>query len=304
MSAWDHFVVCKQFPGPGEYTIVQSEFEQAGGTTANTCAALGKLGLEPYFASYVGDDALGTGIIESLNAAGCDTSGVLRLSGTATDRSIIVVSGVAAEVDRTIFWIQGARPSAGAQFDVETILDHRWVLIDVDDPRLRQFWLDLPAHRSPRTRLIGTMIYLVEMPKDEGLRQALQHDVMFGNRREFLTLAGTADLDAAIEIAQRRLPGSACEVMFVSLGAEGAIAITDSDVTRIAATSVAVVDTTGAGDAFAAGCIWGILDRADHREILTRGTVVGGFACTAYGARAGLPSRPDADSAVAAHRKT
>jgi fructokinase len=61
---------------------------------------------------------------------------------------------------------------------------------------------------------------------------------------------------------------------------------------------VDVVDTTGAGDAFTAGCIWGLLEHADDREVLKRGNLLGGLACTALGARAGLPTRAQALSAL------
>ena len=188
---------------------------------------------------------------------------------------------------------------AGEQFPVDDILEHRWVLIDVDDPRLRQFWLDLPAHRSPRTRLIGTMIYLVDIPREDGWAQAMQHDIISGNRREFLALTGKSDLDRAVEWARVQLSGNACEAIFVSLGHEGSIVIRATGVVSQSALRLDVVDTTGAGDAFLAGCIWGLLDGVDDDEMLRRGNLIGGLACTAMGARAGLPDRDTAMQALA-----
>jgi sugar/nucleoside kinase (ribokinase family) len=302
MCAWDHFLVCKRYPGPGEYTIIDHEFEQAGGTTSNTCAALGLLGLNPLLASCVGADEQGDAIIASLAAAGCDVDAIVQKAGSPTDRSVIVISGEGDGLDRTIFWIQGARPAAGERFPVERILDHRWVLLDVDDPDLRQFWLDLPAHLSPRTRLIGTMIYLVDIDRAAGWSQALQHDVLFGNLREFLLLTGQSDLDAAIATAQTDMAGTACSMMLVSLGARGSIAIRRDGVTRAPAFEIEALDTTGAGDAFTAGCIWGLLENQPDSEILRRGNLLGGLACTALGARAGLPTRERAEQALAALR--
>ena len=302
MCAWDHFIVCRDYPGPGEYAIVTGEFEQAGGTTSNTCAALGLLGLEPMLASCVGDDAYGEEIIKSLLESGCDPSAVVPKRDVPTDRSHIVISGSGETLDRTIFWIQGARPAAGQQFPIDEILEHRWVLVDVDDPRLRQFWLDLPAHRSPRTRLIGTMIYLVDIPRDEGWRQAMEHDIISGNRREFLALTGASDFDSAVEWARGQLRGNACEAIFVSLGHEGSIIIREDGAVAQPALDLDVVDTTGAGDAFLAGWIWGLLDGASDAEMLRRGNLIGGLACTAMGARAGLPNRDTALNALASLR--
>jgi ribokinase len=299
MCAWDHLLVCSTYPGPGEYTIITREFEQAGGTTSNTCAALGLLGKAPLLASCVGADDQGDAIIASLASAGCDVAAILRKPGIPTDRSVIVISGADDHLDRTIFWIQGARPAAGEQFPVEAVLEHRWVLLDVDDPNLRQFWLDLPAHLSPRTRLIGTMIYLADIEPQAGLSQALQHDVMFGNRSEFLRVTGQTEIEAAIARTQAEMPGNACGLFLVSLGAHGSIAIRRDVVTRVPAFDVAALDTTGAGDAFAAGCIWGLLENLPDNEILRRGNLLGGLACTALGARAGLPTLGDAQEALA-----
>jgi sugar/nucleoside kinase (ribokinase family) len=95
------------------------------------------------------------------------------------------------------------------------------------------------------------------------------------------------------------MQASACRVMFVTRGRDGALAIRPDGVTLEAALDIDVVDTTGAGDAFVAGCLWGLLDRCDDREILTRANVLGGLACRALGARAALPSRAEIERALA-----
>jgi sugar/nucleoside kinase (ribokinase family) len=87
-------------------------------------------------------------------------------------------------------------------------------------------------------------------------------------------------------------------VFYVSLGSQGALAIRSDEVTAMPAFEVDVIDTTGAGDAFTAGCIWGLLEHANDREVLRRGNLLGGLACTALGARAGLPSRDQALAAL------
>jgi sugar/nucleoside kinase (ribokinase family) len=291
LLSWDRFILTDHYPGRGEYAIVRQRLEQAGGTTGNTCAALGNLGIPVMVVSRVGDDAEGQALLKSLADAGCDTRHVSRVAGSASDSGIIVVSGAPGHRDRTIFWVQGAKPQAGMTFPVDDILDHEWVLLDVDDPRLRSFFLDLPAHRSPRTRLIGTMTYLVEMEQGEGWKQALRHDVVVGNVRELQHLTATATVEEAVEVARDALRSSACRVMYVSQGPQGGMAIRTSGVITSPAFDVPIIDTTGAGDAFAAGCIWGLLDHLDDADILRRANALGGLACRALGARVALPSR-------------
>lgn len=295
LLSWDRFLITDTYPGPGEYTVVLQRFEQAGGTTGNTCAALARLGIAVTIASVVGNDDEGRALVDSLAGAGSDVDAVIFSETEPSDSSVIVVSGGSESRDRTIFWIKGARPVMGDLLPVDELLAHQWILLDVDDPRLRHFFLELPAHRSPRTRLFGTMTYLVEMPIDEGWKHVLRHDAVVGNIRELLTLTGTETLDAAIAKARTDLVASACRVLYVSRGRQGALAIRADGVTEHPAWDVEVVDTTGAGDAFAAGCLWGLLDRRDDLEVLRRGNALGGLACRQLGARAGLPSLDDVE---------
>ena len=293
LLSWDRFLVTSTYPGPGEYAIVQERFEQAGGTTGNTCEALARLGLSVTVASVVGDDNEGQHLIDTLRHAGCDTTHVAIRQHQPSDSGVIVISGEEGRRDRTIFWIQGARPVMGDVLPVDELLNHQWILLDVDDPRLRHFFLELPSHRSPRTKLFGTMTYLVEMPPGEGWQHALRHDVTVGNVRELLTLTGTSTLDAAIARARNDLVASACRVLYISMGRDASIAIRSTGVIKQPVWQVDVIDTTGAGDAFAAGCLWGLLERCEDEAILRRGNALGGLVCRAFGARAGLPSEQE-----------
>lgn len=293
MCSWDRFLVTDRYPGPGEYAIVRHQFEQSGGTTSNLCAALTMLGVPALLASRVGGDPEGRQLIEVLGESGCDVSHVVTDPASRTDTAYIVISGSGDATDRTIYWIQGAKPKFGDPLPVAELLDHRWLVVDVDDARLRSFWLDQPAHNSPRTRLIGPLTYLVEMDPAGGLEHALRFDYAIGNARELLYLTGAANLNDACEVVRASLPGQACQAVFVSQGAAESLAIREGGITSVPTFPIDVIDTTGAGDAFAAGCIWGLIDCLDDREILRRGNALGGLACRALGARAGLPTQAE-----------
>ena len=299
LCSWDRFIVTDAYPGPGEYAIVRQQLEQAGGTTANTCAALATVGVPVLFASYVGADEAGERLIQSLRVTGCDVRYVKQRTGGRSDTGVIVVSGSGVERDRTIYWIQGEKPLLGDWLPIDELLDHEWLLIDVDDVRLRAFLLDLPAHRSPRTRLVGTMTYLVEAPA-VGWQHALRHEYMCGNERELRILTGAPSFEAAVEHAQREMVGNACRALFISRGSGGSVAIRQRTSTVAPAFQVEVVDTTGAGDGFAAGCLWGLVDRLDDGAILARGNACGGLVCRALGARTALGTRTEALALIAA----
>ncbi len=301
LCSWDQFIVTETYPGPGEYAIVRQQFEQSGGTTGNACAAMARLGVPVMFVTAVGDDPHGAALLGDLGHEGCDVSRAIIRTDESSDTGIIVVSGSPAHRDRTIFWIQGAKPQHGDHLPVDEMLDHPWVLLDINDARLRSFFLDLPAHQSPRTKLFGTMTYLVEMNPADGWHHALRHDVIAGNVRELLTLTGEPTLDAAFARAQRDLVANACNRMFVSHGSNGAYLIQPAGIEHLGAFPVDVVDTTGAGDAFAAGCLWGLLDRAPNAEIMRRANALGALACRGLGARSALPTRDEALAFIAAN---
>lgn len=300
LCSWDRFLVCGYYPGPGEFAIVDERLEQAGGTTGNTCAALARLGLPTMLVSSVGDDVEGDWLIESLRSEGCNTDHVIRKVNTASDTGFIIVSGAAYDRDRTIYWIKGAKPELGDPLPVDAILEYQWVFLDITDVRLRSFFLDLPAHRSPRTKLVGAMTYLIEMQPAHGWQHALRHDVVVGNERELRTLTDCDSLEEAIEHARREMVASACRVLYISRGAAGSVAIRPDGITEMPAFDLSITDTTGAGDAFAAGCLWGLLEHADDATILQRGNAVGGLACRALGARTSLPTLAEATDLIAA----
>lgn len=294
MCSWDRFLVVDSYPGPGEYAIVNQRSEQDGGTTSNLCHALARLGVRVRLVSSVGDDTEGRRLVSTLTKAGCDTEHV-AVKPEPTDSAFIVVSGAGESADRTIYWLQGARPAIGDRLPVDEILGHRWILIDVDDHRLRRFLLELPAHRGPRSRLIGTMTYLLDIEPATALAHALEHDIIIGNERELMYITQTPTIDDAIAHIQSQLGPHACRALYVSQSARGSLAIRRDAVIHAPAIHVEAIDTTGAGDAFAAGCIWGILDGESDERIIKRGNVLGGLACRTLGARAALPDRQDVE---------
>jgi sugar/nucleoside kinase (ribokinase family) len=108
---------------------------------------------------------------------------------------------------------------------------------------------------------------------------------LFCNRREALLLAGCDDEnDAAKRLAQR------VRRAVVKLGAGGALAAEGDRLVRVPlATSVAVRDTTGAGDSFAAGFLWASLRGFDLEGALVAGNLCGAASTTALGSTAAFP---------------
>lgn len=207
-----------------------------------------------------------------------------------TDRCTILVT---PGPERTILEFPGARLRMGDPLPLDRIFGAPLVVIDVDDAELRQFLVDLPAHIAPRVRLIGTLTHLAELPPERSLRLALQHDVLVGNEAELRAILGLDDLKTAVERLQETMPLGATRFAAISRGRDGSVLVTRREIVRVPAFEVTAVDSTGAGDAFAAGVVYGLLLRMPLPEIGRFANAMGALATRAVGARAALPSRDE-----------
>jgi len=289
-TTWDQFLVLDRHLQEGIGATVTARFEAGGGTAANIAVALARLGVPTLFVTTVGDDALGRQLLSELQHEGLDVHLVPPSAGAMTDRCTILVT---PGPERTILEFPGARLRMGDPLPLDRIFGAPLVVIDVDDAELRQFLVDLPAHIAPRVRLIGTLTHLAELPPERSLRLALQHDVLVGNEAELRAILGLDDLKTAVERLQETMPLGATRFAAISRGRDGSVLVTRREIVRVPAFEVTAVDSTGAGDAFAAGVVYGLLLRMPLPEIGRFANAMGALATRAVGARAALPSRDE-----------
>ena len=122
----------------------------------------------------------------------------------------------------------------------------------------------------------------------EGVVDVLQAlDIFVPNETEAVQFTGTADAEAALEVLARHV-----RTVVIKCGANGAIAIHEGHRYTVPAPRVEVVDTTGAGDSFNAGLIYGVLHGAPFEEALRYAVICGSLSTTDYGGRA-LPHEAD-----------
>jgi sugar/nucleoside kinase (ribokinase family) len=257
-----------------------------GGAAANVAAWLGAGGAPVALVARAGDDVAGRGAVAALAAAGVDVRVALdpeRPTGTC-----VVVIG--ADGERTMLPDRGANLAlAVGDLPAELFVDgghlhlSGYVLLH-DGPR--------PAGLAAleRARAAG-MTVSVDPASAAPLRAAGVEavlgwiagvDVLLPNRDEVTALTGEPEPErAARALAERAGVGE----VVVTLGAEGALWTDGSRVVRVASVAVDVVDTTGAGDAFAAGWLAARRDGADAGEALEAACALGARAVGRVGAR-------------------
>ncbi|GAA4042781.1 adenosine kinase [Sphingomonas rosea] len=237
------------------YDAMGSARETSGGSAANSMAGAAAMGARVGFVGQVADDQLGTIFTHDMRALGVRFDTPPLGNGAATGRCLILVT---PDGERTMNTCPGAAhllsPDAvdKAQVEAASILYLEGYLFGPELPRQAMFKAIDIAHAAERT-VAFTLSESVCLPgRKEPLQQLIAGggiDLIFANESEALQLAGAADLDTAVA----RLSQSVKTLVFTR-GPAGALAFEGGEKTEVPAISVSqVVDTTGAGDLFAAG---------------------------------------------------
>lgn len=237
------------------YDAMGTAREMSGGSAANSMAGAAAMGAKVAFVGQIADDQLGTIFAHDMRALGVRFDTPVLKDGPPTGRCLILVS---PDGERTMNTCPGAAhclpPGAVDEAAVRSasILYLEGYLFGPELPRAAMMKAIDIAHAAERT-VAFTLSESVCLPgRKEPLQQLIAGggiDLIFANESEALQLAGAADLDTAIE----RLSAQVNTLVFTR-GAAGALAYEGGVRTEVPAISVpVVVDTTGAGDLFAAG---------------------------------------------------
>ena len=268
--------------------------EISGGSAGNTAAGVAALGGKAGFIGQVAPDQLGEFYIHDLRAAGVEFTTPPADFGVPTARSMVLVT---PDAHRTMNTFLGA-----AQLLPVTALDEKQIadsailylegyLWDPETPRyamVRAIEVARNAGRSVAFTLSDT--FCIDRHRDgfNALIDGGRIDILFANEAEILMLSGEADCDAAVAAVRGRI-----ETLVVTRSERGALAVRNGERAEAAAEPVAeVVDTTGAGDRFAAGFLTGHARGRPLEHCLRMGAIAAAEVISHYGAR------PEADLAA------
>ncbi len=251
---------------PGSDSPARVAF-QGGGQAANTAAWLAVAGARVALVGRVGADAAGRDAVDELGALGVETR--LAVDSERSTGTCVVL--VAPDGERTMF------PDAGANGGLAVADLGPDLFVRGDHLHVAGYALLRDGSRSqPRSRLCeraeaAGMTVSVDPSSaallSDGFRQLGKGvDLLVPNELEARALTGVSDPSAAA----RALSESFAEVV-VTLGEDGAVWTDGSELVRVAAPAVDVVDTTGAGDAFAAGLLAARVRGAGPEEALEAG---------------------------------
>ena len=273
------------------YAAMGPAREISGGSAANSMAGAAALGLRAGFIGQVADDQLGAIFAHDMRSLGVrfDTSSLTQ--GPPTGRCLILVT---PDAQRTMNTCPGASHElTTAALDEELIRSAAVTFLEgylwgPEHPRAAMLEAARIAHSAGRTVAFTLSESLCIGDRRQGVMGMIDNglvDVLFGNEHEIRHLTGCGELSECLQMLAPKV-----EILVVTRGAQGAIAVADGERVSIPAAAVAkVIDTTGAGDLFAAGFIAGRCRGRDLKGSLEAGSLAAAEVISHFGAR------PEAD---------
>lgn len=276
-----------RFPVPGETVIGENFEEGGGGKGSNQAIAATRLAARARFIGQVGDDKFGQDARALWDAEGIDTTYVDTNPDAHTGAGFVIVDD-AGENEITV------APGANHELSTEDIQRASEAIADADALLLQLEIRDEPIEAAVRVAQAGGVdVILNPAPARELAESILDRvDYLTPNQSEARILANAdPDADASDEAIARELRALGVENVVMTLGADGALIVTDDGVERVAAPSVEVRDTTGAGDAFNAALAVALAEGQSVAEAVEFACAAGALATTKLEVIPGLPRR-------------
>lgn len=268
------------------YAAMGPGLECSGGSAANTIAGLASAGGAAAFVGKVRDDQLGQVFAHDIRALGVayDTAPAPR--GAPTARCLIFVT---PDAQRTMQTYLGASVGLGPDdIDPKTIADSKVVYLEGylwDPPAAKDAFRKAARCANDTRRLVALSLsdpFCVDRHRADFLDLVERHvDLLFANEEEIKSLYRVDSFDAALQKARGH-----CQVAALTRSARGAVIVAGDEVHVIdAQPAPKVADTTGAGDAFAAGFLYGFTHGFDLARAARAGAVAAAEVIAHVGAR-------------------
>jgi sulfofructose kinase len=285
LNAVDHLVVVNAYPMFDTKVRLSAHMQSAGGQTASAMAALHRLGLRTAYAGRFGSDAEGQFGFAALKGEGVDIEFAEVVEGAHNQIAFIIIDEPSGE--RTIIWDRDERLAYSAdEAPVEFASRGSVLHLDAHDP-------PACARMARVAREAGAIVSADIDNIYAGLPGLLPEiDVLISSKEFPHCLTGIIDERASLIEVKARY---GCQIVGMTLGVRGAVLYMDGVFIESPAFAVpgGCRDTTGAGDAFHAGFIYGMLRGEDVETSMRLANATAALKCRALGARTSLPTESE-----------
>ncbi len=284
-NAVDYLIRVPEYPAFNSKVELDGYVQAAGGEVASAMVGLQRLGMTTAYVGKFGGDTEGEFGLRSLVNEGVNTVFTERIHDARTQIAFILIDGRNGE--RTIVWQR--------------------------DEKLAYTEADAPVETATRGKVLhltphdaGACVRLARAARSAGVVVSIDIDNVFDGVDELLPLVdifmASADFPAKLfgKTDERRALREirarfGCAVIGLTRGASGSIVLCADSVIETDGYEVpgGCVDTTGAGDAFRAGFLYGLLSRESVEDAARIANAVAALKCRAFGARNGLPTKKE-----------
>lgn len=281
----DHVLKVKKLPLKGETIISESYELHEGGKGANQAVAIGRMGINVFMIGKIGKDIYGDMLLESLEISKVRTEGVIVDKKYRTGTALITVD---RKGNNTITLYQGANKG----LKINNILKNKKVIKECDIIVLQQ---EIPKNVVQFTidmaKEFNKIVILNFAPAVELSKNSIKKvDFLILNELEISKLTGIKCNERNVKEPIVQLNKFFKNNIIVTLGEYGSACMTSfGDYYRIPSIRVNSVDSTGAGDAFIGGFVYGLVQKKKIYNCVTLGNIAGALSVKKVGAQASLP---------------
>lgn len=268
------------------YEALGGAIEMSGGSAANTMCGVASFGGSAAYIGKVSDDELGQVFGHDCRAVGVQFRPGAPADGTPTGRCIIVVTPDAQRTMNTYLGVSSLL--CPTDVDADTVAAGDVLYMEgylYDRPEAKEAFRYAAQVAHANDRLVSlTLSDSFCVDRHRGDFRALvtdEVDLLFGNETELMSLYEVDSMDEALNAVRRD-----CTLAVVTVGADGCIIVTRDDILSVPAEPVDhVLDTTGAGDLFAAGFLYGYTRRSSLDECARLGAIAAAEVISHVGPR-------------------
>jgi ribokinase len=280
-----------KLPAPGQTVSSQAYKDGPGGKGCNQAIAVARLGVPPVFISKIGDDMLGSQLIETLNAEGLDTNNLIVADEAQTGIALISID----ESGENMITVVGGANMTMTRADLHEKQDHLrdcdYLLLQLECPVVA---IDcaIKYAREGKAKVILDPAPVADLVVMRDLL-ALTH-IVTPNQSECLALTGIDPVDeATAQKASLKLHEMGPETVIIKMGGAGAFYSSGGQSGMVAGFAVDTVDTVGAGDCFNGGLAVALHGGQSIKDAARFACATGALSTTSSGAAEAAPHLDD-----------
>ena len=259
---------------------------QCGGPASTALVTLSRLGISASFLGSISDDPFGVKILNNLKSEKIDVSCLKSTPGYTSQSAFIAITKEGEK--RTIFWHRGTVPHL-AKRDVNISQFPKARILHTDGLMVKA---SIEAARQAKS--LGMTVVMDAGTMREGSKELSRLvNILIASETFATPLVGQ---DAPHDTALHALRELGPEQVVITLGARGSVGLNNQGIVRQKAFPISAVDTTGAGDVYHGGYIYGLLQGWDMHECMRFASATAALKCAEVGSQSGIPDLKDIDA--------